>query len=78
MTHLKITRTKEGLAVVLNDEIEQLLGVADGSEVAFEVSYQRCHALTCVAQSLVAMEAIRPGSAVSLFQASQQASTMAS
>ena len=38
MTHLKITRTKEGLAVVLNDEIEQLLGVADGSEVAFEVS----------------------------------------
>jgi hypothetical protein len=38
MTYLKITRTEDGLAVVLNDELEQLLGAADGGKVAFEVS----------------------------------------
>ena len=38
MTYLKITRTKDGLAVVLNDELEQLLGAADGGEVEVEVS----------------------------------------
>jgi len=38
MTYLKITRTKDGLAVVLNDELEQLLSAADGGEVRVEVS----------------------------------------
>lgn len=38
MTYLKITRTKDGLAVILNYELEQLLGAADGGEVEVEVS----------------------------------------
>jgi hypothetical protein len=38
MTYLKITRTKDGLAVVLNEELQQLLGAADGGEIAVEVS----------------------------------------
>jgi hypothetical protein len=38
MTYLKITRTKDGLAVVLNEELQQLLGVADGGELRAEVS----------------------------------------
>jgi hypothetical protein len=38
--------------------------------------YQRRQPLTCSAQSRVAMAVMRPGSAASLFQASQQASTM--
>ena len=41
-------------------------------------SYQRRQILTCDAHSRVAMDVMRPGSLVSLFQASQQASTMAS
>jgi hypothetical protein len=42
------------------------------------VLYQRRQPLTCSAQSRVAMEVMRPGSAASLFEASQQASTMSS
>ena len=42
------------------------------------VSYQRPQPLTCVAHSREAMEVICSGMAMSLFQASQQASTMAS
>ncbi|HEV7385243.1 MAG TPA: hypothetical protein VGN89_10220 [Phenylobacterium sp.] len=38
MTYLKITQTKDGLAVVLNEELQQLLGVADGGELRAEVS----------------------------------------
>jgi hypothetical protein len=38
MTYLKITQTKDGLAVVLNDELQQLLGASDGGEIAVEVS----------------------------------------
>jgi hypothetical protein len=37
-TYLKITETKDGRAVVLNDELQQLLGVADGGELSAEVS----------------------------------------
>jgi hypothetical protein len=38
MTYLKFTRTEDGLAVVLNPELERLLGAAPGAEVAVEVS----------------------------------------
>ena len=38
MTYSKITRTKDGLAIVLNPELEQLLSAADGGEVGVEVS----------------------------------------
>lgn len=38
MTYLKITQTKDGLAVVLNDELQQLLGAADGGQLRAEVS----------------------------------------
>jgi hypothetical protein len=38
MTYLKFTETKDGLAVVLSPELEQLLGAAPGGEVAVNVS----------------------------------------
>ena len=38
MTYLKVTRTKDGLAIVLSDELQQLLGASEGGEVAVEVS----------------------------------------
>lgn len=38
MTYLKITQTKDGLSVVLNDELQQLLGAADGGQLRAEVS----------------------------------------
>jgi len=38
MTYLKITQTEDGLAVVLNDELGQLLGAAAGGKVAARVS----------------------------------------
>jgi hypothetical protein len=38
MTYLKFTETKDGFAVVLNPELEQLLGAAPGGEVAVKVS----------------------------------------
>ena len=42
------------------------------------VLYQRHQAVTCVAQSRVAIDLMRSGCAVRLFQAWQHASTMAS
>jgi len=38
MTYLKITRTQDGLAIVLNDEARELLGAIDGGQVSLEVS----------------------------------------
>jgi hypothetical protein len=38
MTHLKITQTEAGLAIVLNDEPRELLGAADGGQISLEVS----------------------------------------
>ena len=38
MTHLKITRTEDGLAIVLNDEVQDLLGVTDGGQISVEVA----------------------------------------
>lgn len=38
MTYLKFMSTKDGFAIVLNPELEQLLGAAAGAEVAVEVS----------------------------------------
>ena len=38
MIVLKIAQTADGLAILLNAEAQQLLGVAAGEEVGFEVS----------------------------------------
>lgn len=45
-TYLKITKTSEGLAVVLNDELQQLLGVADGGQLKAEASKEGSLVLT--------------------------------
>ena len=55
----------------------RIRGLGTSQSLVPLVSYQRPQFLT-VAQSRVAMEAIRPVSVVRAFQAEQQASTMAS
>ena len=46
MTYLKITQTSEGLAIVLNDELQQLLGVSEGGQLKAEVSDEGSLVLT--------------------------------
>jgi hypothetical protein len=38
VTYLKITQTDAGLAIVLNEEVRELLDVKDGAQVAVGVS----------------------------------------
>ena len=38
MIVLKVTKTSEGLAILLSPEAQELLGAADGQSVGFQVS----------------------------------------
>ena len=80
--HCMLIRAHQRL-IVVQDQPTAYLAVRDmkrhGQWVGFvRKSYQPPYPLTAVAQVRLVIEAMRFGSFISLFQASQQASTMAS